>query len=145
MGPFIVRGAARHNYTIKQVIHVPWWSFQQCFPNSVLGTPKGAHFVFCPSTTQLIQIINSSLSFYHLNHLCSTGGKNQNLHPLGFPGLSLGNTVLMKSGTHQNHLSYSGLNLLSNLLIVKPQYTLNSFNHCIDLNILLVISIVVWT
>jgi hypothetical protein len=40
--------------------------FDQSFPNSILG-PLCARFGFCPSTTKLIQITNSSSSFDYLN------------------------------------------------------------------------------
>lgn len=51
------------------------------FPNSVLGAPRGARLVICPSTTQPIQVINYSSSFAQLNLLCTA--KKLNMHPLG--------------------------------------------------------------
>ena len=53
----------------------------QLFPNSVLGSPRGAHFVFCPSATQLIQIRNSSSSFDYLNQLCSARATTKRCTP----------------------------------------------------------------
>lgn len=38
------------------------WEIIDDFPNSVLGSPRGARLVICLSTTQLIQIMNSSSS-----------------------------------------------------------------------------------
>ena len=49
----------------------------QGFWNSVLRTPRAACFGFCPSTTQLIQIINKSSSFKNWNQLCSTSTKKK--------------------------------------------------------------------
>ena len=65
----------------------------QCFPNSVLGPPRGAHFGVFTSTTQMIQIINSLSSFGYLSQLCSARA-TKNIHPLGLPGQSMGNSAL---------------------------------------------------
>ena len=43
--------------------------------------PRGAPIGFCPSTTELIQIINSSSSFHYLNQLCSARAKNKMCNP----------------------------------------------------------------
>lgn len=56
---------------------------EQSCPNLILGPPLGARFVFCPGTTQLIQIANSP-SFDYLNQLCRVreGGGTKRL-PIG--------------------------------------------------------------
>ena len=48
---------------------------RQRFPNLVLGAPRGAHFVFCPNTTQLIQMIKAWWLVYYLNQKCSARAK----------------------------------------------------------------------
>ena len=55
----------------------------QRFPNSVLGTPRGAPFGFCHSITQLIQMMNSYSSFGYLNQLCSVRAKTKTCTPWG--------------------------------------------------------------
>ena len=63
----------------------------QCFPNLVLGTPRGALLV---NTTQLIQMIKAWWLADYLNQLCSSRAKKQNVPPLGFRGLSFGETLV---------------------------------------------------
>ena len=61
----------------------------QRFPNSVLGE----RLVFCPSTTQLIQITNSSSSFDYLNQLCRARAKTKTCTQ-GGPRTEFGKLVL---------------------------------------------------
>ena len=53
------------------------------FPKLSPGDPKCSRFGCCPSTTQLIQIIISSLSFDYLNQLCSARAKTKTCTPWG--------------------------------------------------------------
>jgi hypothetical protein len=43
----------------------------------VLGSPLGAHLVFCPNTTQLIQITNLSSSLDYLKTCTQRGAQDQ--------------------------------------------------------------------
>ena len=49
-----------------------WSAIEQGFPNSVLRSPLGARLLFCPRTTQPIEITNSSSSFWQ-NQTCTQG------------------------------------------------------------------------
>lgn len=58
-------------------------------------TPPRAHFVFCPSITQLIPIINLSSSINYLNQLCIAKAKTPGVgRGAGGAGMSLGDPDL---------------------------------------------------
>jgi hypothetical protein len=72
----------RH-WDLISLAQVEWHSpngLDQGFPKPWCA-PLGARSVFCHSTTQLIQITNSSSNGDHLSQLCSARGKNK--HPGG--------------------------------------------------------------